>query len=82
MNEIYVLDTSVILHNWNVLKEKRISIIPQCALDEIEKFQDESGDVGDNARNASYWLSKQLESIDYGNEIISDRSKTNFLERQ
>lgn len=78
MNRIYVLDTSVILHNWNVLKEKHISIIPQCALDEIEKFQDESGDVGDNARNASYWLSKQLEKIEYGNEIDVDGSRLIF----
>ena len=78
MGKVYVLDTSVILHNWNVLKEKRASVIPQCALDEIEKFQEESGDVGDNARNASYWLSKQLEKIDYGNEIEVDGTRLIF----
>lgn len=78
MNKIYVLDTSVILHNWNVLREKQTSVIPQCTLDEIEKFQDEAGDVGDNARNASYWLSKQLEAIDYGNEISVDGTRLIF----
>lgn len=78
MEKIYILDTSVILHNWTVLKEKRTCIIPQCALDEIEKFQEEPGDVGDNARNASYWLSKQLERIDYGNEIIADSTRLIF----
>ena len=65
MKSVYVLDTSVILHNWNILKEKGTYIIPQCALDEIENFQDDSGDVGDNARNARYWLSKQLENIEF-----------------
>lgn len=60
MNKVYVLDTSVVLHNWSVLKEKRIMVIPQHVLDDIEKFQDESGDLGDNARSASWWLSQQL----------------------
>lgn len=61
-NKVYVLDTSVILHNWAVLKakEKHISIIPRCVLDDIKDFQESQGDVGDNARNASYWLFKQL----------------------
>lgn len=78
VRSIYVLDTSVILHNWNVLKEKRINVIPQCALDEIEKFQDEPGDVGDNARNASYWLSKHLEREYYKNEIDADGARLIF----
>lgn len=64
MDKTYVLDTSVILHNWNVLNEKWTKIIPQCALDEMEKFQDEPGDLGDNARNAAWWLSKRLNSTD------------------
>jgi predicted ribonuclease YlaK len=73
-----VLDTSVILHNYNVLKEKRISIIPRCVLDDIKDFQEAQGDVGDNARNANYWLSKQLEDIQYGNEINKDGFKIIF----
>ena len=76
--KIYVLDTSVILHNYNVLKEKRISIIPRCVLDDIKDFQEAQGDVGDNARNASYWLSKQLEQMEYGNEINKDDYKIIF----
>jgi PhoH-like ATPase len=60
------------------LKERGINIVPQCALDEIEKFQSEPGDVGDNARNASYWLSKQLEKIEYGNTINVDDSTLVF----
>ena len=36
------------------------------------------GDVGDNARNASYWLSKQLEKIEYGNTIYIDGNKLIF----
>ena len=36
------------------------------------------GDVGDNARNASYWLSKQLEKIDYGNSIEIDGTRLIF----
>lgn len=64
MDKTYVLDTSVILHNWNVLNEKWTKIIPQCALDEMEKFQNEPGDLGDNARNAAWWLSKRLNSTE------------------
>lgn len=68
MKKIYVLDTNVVLHNWNILKEKRIMVMPQHVLDDIEKFQDESGDLGDNARSASWWLSQQLNECS-GNTI-------------
>lgn len=74
---IYVLDTSVILHNWNILKEKRTMVIPQQVLDELEKFQEESGDLGDNARSASWWLSQQLNSCQ-GNEIHVDGARIIF----
>ena len=77
MSIIYVLDTSVILHNWNVLKEKRTMVIPQQVLDELEKFQEESGDLGDNARSASWWLSQQLNSCQ-GNEIHVDGTRIIF----
>ena len=77
LSSIYILDTSVILHNWNVLREKRTMVIPQQVLDELEKFQDESGDLGDNARSASWWLSQQLNSC-HGNEICSDGSRIIF----
>ena len=77
LSSIYVLDTSVILHNWNILKEKRTMVIPQQVLDELEKFQDESGDLGDNARSASWWLSQQLNSC-CGNEIRIDGTRIVF----
>lgn len=60
MERIKVLDTSVILHNWNILTEDGTMVIPQCALDDIEKFQNEPGDVGDNARNAAWYLCHKL----------------------
>ena len=77
LSSIYILDTSVILHNWNVLREKRTMVIPQQVLDELEKFHDESGDLGDNARSALWWLSQQLNNC-YGNEIVSDGSRIIF----
>ena len=77
LSSIYILDTSVILHNWNILREKRTMVIPQQVLDELEKFHDESGDLGDNARSALWWLSQQLNNC-YGNEIVSDGSRIIF----
>lgn len=77
MNTIKILDTSVILHNWNILLEKGTFIIPQCALDEIEKFQDEPGDVGDNARNAAWYLVRGLNESENG-EIDSDGTRIIF----
>ena len=71
MKKIYVLDTSVVLHNWNVLNEKRTMVMPQHVLDDIEKFKDEPGDLGDNARSASWWLSQKLNQC-YGNVIGFD----------
>jgi PhoH-like ATPase len=75
MKKIYVLDTSVVLHNWNVLTEERTMVMPQHVLDDIEKFKDEPGDLGDNARNASWWLSQKLNEcegtvIGFGNTEI------------
>lgn len=74
MKKIYVLDTSVVLHNWNVLTEERTMVMPQLVLDEIEKFKDEPGDLGDNARNASWWLSQKLNMCD-GNTIGFDKTE-------
>lgn len=37
----------------------------------------ESGDLGDNARSALWWLSQQLNNC-YGNEIVSDGSRIIF----
>lgn len=77
MSKAYVLDTSVILHNWNVLRERRTMVIPQKVLDDIEKFKDEPGDLGDNARNASWWLSNKLNECS-GNEIDIDGTRIVF----
>ena len=77
MGDVYVLDTSVILHNWNVLHEKRTMVVPQKVLDDIERFRDEAGDIGDNARNASWWLSQRLDSSSNG-EIDHDGTRLLF----
>ena len=52
-------------------------MIPQKVLDDIEKFKDEPGDLGDNARNASWWLSNQLNECS-GNEIDIDGTRIVF----
>ena len=77
MSRLYILDTSVILHNWSVLTEERIMVVPQCALDDVERFQDEPGDLGDNARSAAWWLSQRLNECD-GNEVSEDGSTIIF----
>lgn len=64
----FVLDTSVVLHNWSILKEPRTMVLPQQVVEDIERFQEESGDVGDNARSAGYWLSQELNACG-GDEI-------------
>ncbi len=73
----YILDTSVVLHNWNVLTEKRTMVMPLHVLDDIEKFKDEPGDLGDNARNASWWLSQQLNRCE-GKTISCDGTEIIF----
>ena len=74
---IYVLDTSVILHNWIILRDERKKVIPFQCLEDIEKFQTEPGELGDNARNACNFISKQIENgfqentiLENGGEII------------
>lgn len=57
MNRTIILDSSAILHNWHVLAGSGKVVIPHCALLDIEKFQNEPGDVGDNARGAAHYLS-------------------------
>lgn len=56
----YILDTSVVLHNWAILKENRNYVLPQVVVDDIENFQNESGELGDNARMAAYYISDLL----------------------
>ena len=75
MKRIHVIDTSAVLHNWNVLRERRTSVLPQKVLDDIEKFKDEPGDIGDNARGASWWLSQHIGD---GNEINCDGTRIIF----
>lgn len=77
MRAIKILDTSVILHNWNVLFEEGVLVVPQCALDEMEKFQNEPGDVGDNARNAAWYLERRLNESMTG-EIESENTRIIF----
>ena len=43
-------------------------VLPQQVVEDIERFQEESGDVGDNARSAGYWLSQELNACG-GDEI-------------
>ena len=61
-NKTYILDTSAILHNWAILQEKRKYVMPQVVLDDIERFQNDSGELGDNARLAAYYISGLLNS--------------------
>lgn len=77
--KIHVLDTSVILHNWNVLIEEGTGIIPQCVLDDIDSFQNEPGDVGDNARSAKRWLLGHMDVMASNNEITKDDGKGRII---
>ena len=69
---IYVLDTSVILHNWIILRDERKKVIPFQCLEDIEKFQTEPGELGDNARNACNFISKQIENGFQENTILEN----------
>ena len=59
--KVYVLDASVILHNWAILRDNKTKVVPYQVLEEIEKFRTESGELGDNARSASNFLSGLME---------------------
>lgn len=52
-------------------------VVPQCALDDIEKFQNEPGDVGDNARNAAWYLCHKLNQSENG-EICVGKTRLIF----
>lgn len=61
MNDrVYIIDTSAVLHNWTILQEKKNCVIPQIVLNDIEDFQNDSGELGDNARSAKYYISNLL----------------------
>ena len=77
MEKTYILDTSAVLHNWNILTEERTMVLPQCTLDDIDRFQEEPGDIGDNARSAAWWLSQMLNGCD-GNEAERDGCRIIF----
>lgn len=59
--KIYVLDASVVLHNWVILRDEKTKIIPFQCLQDIQKFQTQSGQIGDNARNACNFIAKNME---------------------
>ena len=59
--KVYVLDASVILHNWAILRDNKTKVVPYQVLEEIEKFRTESDELGDNARSASNFLSGLME---------------------
>jgi len=59
-DKVYIIDTSAVLHNWTILQEKKKCVIPQIVLDDIEDFQNDSGELGDNARSAKYYISNLL----------------------
>ena len=58
--DLYILDASVILHNWTILRDNRAKVIPFQTLEDIERFQTEFGEIGDNARNACNFISKHM----------------------
>lgn len=60
----YVIDTSVILYNWNSLKSfpNENIIIPYQVLNDLDKFKTEMGEVGDNARAACNFICKYVNS--------------------
>lgn len=59
--DLYILDASVILHNWTILRDNRAKVIPFQTLEDIERFQTEFGEIGDNARNACNFISKHMQ---------------------
>lgn len=59
-DKVYIIDTSAVLHNWTILQEKKNCVIPQIVLNDIEDFQNDSGELGDNARSAKYYISNLL----------------------
>lgn len=60
----YVIDTSSILYNWNVLKSfpKSSIFIPYVVLKQLDKFKTELGQNGFNARKACEFICKNMSS--------------------
>lgn len=58
----YVIDTSSILYNWNVLKSfpKSSIFIPYVVLKELDKFKTQLGQNGLNARKACQFICKNM----------------------
>ncbi len=73
----YILDTSVVLHNWAILKENRNYVLPQVVVDEIQNFQNETGELGDNARMAAYYISDLLNKNSEQIEFWQDNDEKN-----
>lgn len=62
-NKVYVLDTNIILHNTNFIKElcdggKNIIVIPETVLIELEEFKKNFTELGYQARNFARMLAK------------------------
>lgn len=61
---IYVIDTSSILYNWNVIKSfpKSSIFIPYIVLKQLDRFKTDNSQTGYNARKACDFICKNMSS--------------------
>ena len=72
VNKVYVLDTNIILHNTNFIKElcdggNNIIVIPETVLIELEDFKKNFSELGYQARSFARMLAScTVEAVDSG----------------